>query len=88
MNAEPDLPSWTSQAVAALGPAQAELLGRLTSEPRMKRVWREFGRRRRSDGAPLYPVGARILRIPTKPAMHSNLKPATCSDAKPAGIPI
>ena len=53
-----DLPSWTSQAVAALGPAQAELLGRLTSEPRMKRVWREFGRRRRSDGAPLYPVEA------------------------------
>jgi hypothetical protein len=28
------------------------------------------------------------MRIPTKPAMHSNLKPATCSDAKPAGIPI
>ena len=63
MNAEPDLPSWTSQAVAALGPAQAELLGRLTSEPRMKRVWREFGRRRRSDGAPLYPVGAPKLLL-------------------------
>jgi hypothetical protein len=28
MNADLDLPSWTSQAVAALGPAQAELLGR------------------------------------------------------------
>jgi hypothetical protein len=28
------------------------------------------------------------LRIPTKPAMHSNLKPATDSEAKPAGIPI
>ena len=28
------------------------------------------------------------LRIPTKPAMHSNLKPATCSDLKPAGVPI
>jgi len=51
------------QAVAALGPAQAELLGRLTSEPRMKRVWREFGRRRRSDGAPLYPVGAPKLLL-------------------------
>ncbi len=24
------------------------------------------------------------VRIPTKPAMHSNLKPATYSDAKPA----
>jgi hypothetical protein len=24
----------------------------------------------------------------TKPAMHSNLKPATCSDPKPAGVPI
>ena len=58
-----DLPSWTSQAVAALGPAQAELLGRLTSEPRMKRVWREFGRRRRSDGAPLYPVEALKLLL-------------------------
>jgi len=28
------------------------------------------------------------VRIPTKPAMHSNLKPATYSDAKPAGVPI
>jgi hypothetical protein len=26
------------------------------------------------------------MRIPTKPAMHSNLKPATCSDPKPAGV--
>ena len=28
------------------------------------------------------------LRIPTKPAMHSNVKPATFSDPKPAGLPI
>jgi hypothetical protein len=28
------------------------------------------------------------LQIPTKPAMHSNMKPATCSDPKPAGVPI
>ncbi|HMG18265.1 MAG TPA: hypothetical protein VK573_06035, partial [Gemmatimonadales bacterium] len=28
------------------------------------------------------------VRIPTKPAMHSNLKPATCSDPKPAGVAI
>jgi len=28
------------------------------------------------------------LRIPTKPAMHSNVKPATCSDPKAAGVPI
>jgi len=28
------------------------------------------------------------MRIPTKPAMHSDLKPATYSDAKPAGVPI
>jgi hypothetical protein len=27
------------------------------------------------------------LRIPTKPAMHSNLKPATRSDLKPAKVP-
>jgi hypothetical protein len=28
------------------------------------------------------------VRIPTKPAMHSKMKPATCSDLKPAGVPI
>jgi hypothetical protein len=28
------------------------------------------------------------MRIPTKPAMHSNVKPATFSDPKPAAIPI
>jgi hypothetical protein len=28
------------------------------------------------------------LRIPTKPAMHSNRKPAIDSDLKPAGVPI
>ncbi len=33
-------------------------------------------------------VASVALRIPTKPAMHSNLKPATYSDAKPAGVPI
>jgi hypothetical protein len=26
--------------------------------------------------------------IPMKPAMHSNLKPATCSDPMPAAVPI
>jgi hypothetical protein len=31
--------------------------------------------------------GAKV-RIPTKPAMHSNLKPATHSETKPATIPI
>jgi hypothetical protein len=29
----------------------------------------------------------RRMRIPTKPAMHFNMKPATDSDPKPAGIP-
>ena len=29
-----------------------------------------------------------MMRIPTKPAMHSNLMPATYSDFIPAGIPI
>jgi len=28
------------------------------------------------------------VRIPTKPAMHSNLKPAARSDLKPAIVPI
>jgi hypothetical protein len=31
--------------------------------------------------------GAKV-RIPTKPAMHSNLKPATYTDLKPATVPI
>jgi len=30
----------------------------------------------------------RKLRIPTKPATHSNRKSATDSDLKPAGVPI
>jgi len=30
----------------------------------------------------------RAVRIPTKPAMHSKMKPAICSDLKPAGVPI
>ena len=47
--------------------------------------------------APLVFVGAALLaeglarfrlRIPTKPAMHSNLKSATYSDLKPATVPI
>jgi hypothetical protein len=45
----------------------------------------------RADRAgPLYPSARdrRDVRIPTKPAMHSNVKPATCSDLKPAGVPI
>ena len=29
-----------------------------------------------------------LLRIPTKPAMHSNLKSATYTDLKPATVPI
>jgi hypothetical protein len=29
-----------------------------------------------------------LVRIPTKPAMHSNRKPAIDSDLKPAGVPI
>ncbi len=31
---------------------------------------------------------AQNLRIPMKPAGHSNLKPATYSETKPAGVPI
>jgi hypothetical protein len=33
-------------------------------------------------------VDLRLVRIPMKPATHSKRKPATCSDLKPAGIPI
>ncbi len=31
---------------------------------------------------------APLVRIPMKPAMHSNIKPATCSDLKAATVPI
>ncbi|MEF2553959.1 hypothetical protein VQ042_21890 [Aurantimonas sp. A2-1-M11] len=33
-------------------------------------------------------AGNPTLRIPTKPAMHSKMKPATCSDFIPAAVPI
>jgi hypothetical protein len=39
-------------------------------------------------GQLLYVVVRFWLRIPTKPAMHSNRNPATCSDLKPARVPI
>ena len=35
-----------------------------------------------------FPKATTGVRIPTKPAMHSNLMPATYSDFIPAGIPI
>jgi hypothetical protein len=41
-----------------------------------------FGRAFAFDAMHIY------VRIPTKPAMHSNMKPATNSDPKPAGVPI
>ena len=28
----------------------------------------------------------RLVRFPTKPAMHTTVKPATCSDPKPASV--
>jgi hypothetical protein len=36
----------------------------------------------------LDPVVVVKLRIPTKPAMHSNMKPAARSEMKPAMVPI
>jgi hypothetical protein len=39
-------------------------------------------------GTPYPRLAERPLRIPMKPARHSNRKPATDSDLKPAGIPI
>jgi hypothetical protein len=35
----------------------------------------------------LQPADA-FLRIPIYPAMHSDMKPATCTDFKPASVPI
>jgi hypothetical protein len=43
--------------------------------------------RRAADYCKSFIIAER-LRIPTKPAMHSNMKPATYSEVKPAGIPI
>jgi hypothetical protein len=40
-----------------------------------------------SYGAVAISIHTRV-RIPTKPAMHSNRNPATCSDLKPARVPI
>ena len=37
---------------------------------------------------PIMKLPGEEVRIPTKPAMHSNRKPATYSDLKPAGVPI
>ncbi|MGL4962468.1 MAG: hypothetical protein ACRC67_14635 [Inquilinus sp.] len=42
-----------------------------------------LGHKARRRMCPLY-----VVRIPMKPAMHSNSKSAGCSDAKPASIPI
>ena len=28
-----------------------------------------------------------LLRVPAQAAVHSDVKPATCSDLKPAGVP-
>jgi len=47
-----------------------------------------FGQIRRHLGTVFHELARRKVRIPMKPAMHSNRKPATCSDAKPAAIPI
>jgi hypothetical protein len=50
---------------------------------------RQFrGARRIAPQHVTFAVFAHDLRIPTKPAMHSKMKPATCSDPKPAGVPI
>jgi hypothetical protein len=47
---------------------------------------------RQGERAPPPPQAAALessrLRIPTKPATHSNRKPATDTDLKPAGVPI
>jgi hypothetical protein len=45
-----------------------------------------FSQRQRFDTN--YPNQVLRVRIPTKPAMHSNMKPATRSDLKPAMVPI
>jgi len=41
-----------------------------------------------SVAEPVEPRTETKVRIPTKPAMHSNLKPATYTDLKPATVPI
>ena len=45
-------------------------------------------RRMLRDRTDLTPEQAKGLRIPRKPARHSDRKPATDSELKPAGIPI
>ena len=41
-----------------------------------------------SVAEPVEPRTETKVRIPTKPAMHSNLKAATHSETRPASVPI
>jgi hypothetical protein len=48
-----------------------------------------FSEGQRTEGHFRYPGASNaIMRVPTKPAMHSNLKPAGYSDRKPATLGV
>jgi len=61
--------------------SRAELLQRVGA------LARELSLHKKAIGI-LASNGVAWVRIPTKPAMHSNLKPATYTDLKPATVPI
>jgi len=67
---------------ATVAPSQLNLKGILTCQ--LYNTVKE----RRAAKVYLMHMDCNNVRIPTKPAMHSNLMPATYSDFIPAGIPI
>jgi hypothetical protein len=63
------------------GPSAKSLLGAQLSASLRESLIEQMAAINSADEA------AAWVRIPTKPAMHSNLKPATRSDLKPARVP-
>ena len=81
-------PSTIGRRIAAIRYAH-KLAGHAipTEDERVKATVRGIRRSLGTASRKKAPATAEV-RIPTKPAMHSNLKPATCSDPKPAAVPI
>jgi len=75
------------QGRGSVGSHKHGVSGHAPRSPRYKLRQTLEDNKRRAEACKRKPR-SQMVRIPTKPAMHSNLKPATCSDAKPAGIPI
>ncbi|MGH6837137.1 MAG: DUF4158 domain-containing protein [Methylocella sp.] len=75
---------------ALLGMAKAMLAAKDRGEDQVAAVERSLGWERLKTlvSKAEVAVASSRLRVPTMSAMHSNLKPATCSNLKPASVPI